>query len=169
MSHSLRCRQASITRNLAILATCQGAFGVVAALCASRKKKRPNRSRQPAKYHRAALLSSSLIQFETPWRRLWRLGSDDDFLVSVNFPSAIVKNRILPLFQAQRAALNFGRPYRRGRKSRGGAPTYGDNRYSWSGVVVFEIVWDSAISEPNIWYCTEHGRCVVGLLPTGPI
>ena len=72
-----------------------------------------------AAYKRAALLRPVQSTFDTPWVRILSCGTDDDFIVSLNFTRSLVLQRILPYFKYERTGLNFGSPYCNGPKTKG--------------------------------------------------
>ena len=119
----------SVSKSSKIAALACSIACLTTALLALRNIRKPRytrrprkRSRRPAKYRRAALLRPVLSDRSTPWNRILSCGVDDDFLISTNFTKDIVINNLLPLFEVQRANVNFGSPFRMGPKSRGRKP-----------------------------------------------
>lgn len=106
---------------LAAFSSCCAALSIsiAAYLRITKKKRRPRRSRKNAKYRRAVLLRPVISTAQTPWNRILSCGTDDDFLISINFPRTLLIDVILPYFEQERAKLNWGSPYRRGPKTRG--------------------------------------------------
>jgi len=108
-----------VKRKKTIIALCAlsaSAAAISASLCASRASRI---SKRKPKYTRAALFKPIRSKCTTPWRKILSCGSPGDFIVSINFPKALLLSRLLPSFTARRAEVNFGSPYRKGPKRRG--------------------------------------------------
>ena len=111
---------------VAALAASTAAFvATLATLTILKASRRKRRSRTAPKYKRAALLRPERhVQTinMTPWNAILSCGSDDDFLVSLNFIKELFLHKLLPLFNIERLGCNFGSPYRHAPKQRGRNP-----------------------------------------------
>ena len=58
----------------------------------------------------------------TSWRIILSCGTDDDFLISLNFTRDLFFRILLPLFSEAREKYTRGSPYRNGHKTRGRQP-----------------------------------------------
>ena len=96
-----------------ILALTATTVAVACALSHQKQEvtKKKKRSRQP-RYLRPALLSPLSSDGKTPWRQLFSCGSSSDFIITLNVDRHIIFNFLLPKFEAARATVNFGSPFR---------------------------------------------------------
>ena len=111
---------AVLAASIASLTTALIALRFVRRKNAKNRKRR--RSRKQPKYRRAALIRPLNTIKSTPWNQILSCGVDDDFLISTNFTKQLVLQELLPYFEKERIAYNFGSPFRKGPKTRGRNP-----------------------------------------------
>ena len=85
----------------------------------SRQRRRMGRN---LRFRRASIIRPILSNLSTPWKQVLSAGSDDDFLVSLNFTKSLFLERLLLYFELERRKRNFGSPYRCKPKTRGRHP-----------------------------------------------
>lgn len=97
-------------------------LAITAFLRMKKRRRRSRRSRKNPKYWRIALLRPVHTDLQTPWNKIVSCGTDDDFLISVNFTRPLLVDTMLPPFTWERQRCNWGSPYRNGVKTRGRKP-----------------------------------------------
>lgn len=156
------------TRRAAALAASLASLSV--ALLTFRPLRKPDhirrlqRSRRAPKYRRAALLRPVDTSKATPSNQILSCGVDDDFLVSANFTKVVIIEKLQPYFEVERAACNFGSPYRHAFKTRGRKPFI--ESIGLLALALWLIKTNNSLQFLScLPYCLYEHKRVDGLLP----
>lgn len=83
---------------------------------------RKRKKRVTPMYQRAAMIRPIHSRASTPWRHILTFGTAAAFIVSVNVTKALLVDKLLPLFEAERMNVNFGGPFKVAGSTRGRKP-----------------------------------------------
>ena len=143
----------------------------------SRRKKRRRRQHRAylqVKYKRPALLRPSREVEVTPWQKNLSSGDDGEFLATKSLSRSVVLDVLLPAFHAQRLAVNFGSPFRRGPKTRGRKPLLNSVdilcltlKYLRSPAFMYECCPFFGITPSTASEWIDYGLCVLLKVVTG--